>query len=146
MSNKLEKSTGTYVIESQEQGFAVYSMIEVDRIDNDYYWRNVDDALARPMAEDLWGVIENLDDVGQEDEIQPGFYFAMFSGTHPRAVEIVKFKSQYYYRDIGGHLLIKLTLDDNKLPDNFKRVETDTLDVRAIIVDDAMLNRILNSK
>lgn len=145
MSNKSEKSTGTYVIDSQEQGYTKYSMIEVDKIEDNYYWRRVDNTLAHLMTEDIWDKLESLDEIESDDEIQPGFYFQMYSDVCPHAVEIVKFKSNYYCREIGGHLLVKLDLPENRLPDSFKRVETDTLDVRAIIIDDAMLKKILNS-
>lgn len=145
MPNKIEKSTGTYIINSQEQTFSIYSMIEIDRIEDSYYWRRVDNTLAHLVNGDFWDRLENLDEIESEDEIQPGFYFETRSDVCPHAVEIIKFKSSYYYREIGGHLLVKLDLPENKLPADFKRVETDTLDVRAIIIDDTMLNKILNS-
>lgn len=136
-----KRSTGTYVMDLYQ-----LKLIEVDRIDDKYYYRNADDRDAHLMNDSIWESIHLLDEINDNDLVEPGFYFVGDSDYKKDAVEIVKYNNSFYFRPIGSSRLHSAhsLIQDNKLIPSCMRVEADHLNVSAIIVNSEMLDRLNN--
>lgn len=119
-------STGTYVLNANEGLF----LVEVDRVDDQYYVHLVDSSHAEALTPKVWDRLARFTDPDGDGEycLEPGCYYV---GVVERFVEVIPYNGRCYYRYTDEAELY--VLDKDALPD-MARVETDTLEVNAAIL------------
>jgi hypothetical protein len=134
-----KRTTGTYVMDLYQR-----KLIEVDKLGDRYYYRTADDREAHLMNDSSWESIYPLDEIQDEEPIQPGFYFVGDSEFKKDAVEILKYGGGYYFRPIGSGLLYSAhsLIHDGHLADHCSRVETDHINVGAMVISSEVLDRL----
>lgn len=119
--------TGTYILESQEGPV----LIDVDKIDNTYYFRLSGESKTTKMTNDIWqGSYEFSDPDKGNYYIEPGIYYCQGKAT---SLEIVPYNGISYYRVLDDPKIYRLHKNDVKL---LKRFESDSLEINAIMIID----------